>query len=108
MFTIETSIENQHLFDSFLSQHPKDVGLVKKKMLIGDSEIIQIVLALSPVMITAISAIIVEMIKSKKEFSLKNGKKEISLKGYTDKTLNSKGIQNLLTEVMNDADDGQE
>ena len=108
MFIIETKLENQHLFDNLLSQHPEDIGIVKKKMLIGDSEVINIVLALSPVMITAISAVIIEMMKSKKEFTLKNGKKEISLKGFTEKTLNSDSIQKFLTEIMNEDNDEQE
>jgi len=104
MFVIETSSQNIKVVNDLLLQHSDEIQILKSKSISLDNEIVQIVMTLSPMILTAISAVIIELIKSKKEFTLKNGDKEISLKGFNDKSFNDDTIQNILIDIMGETE----
>ena len=53
-----------------------------------DPSIMQLVMTLTPAVIASLTTLIVTLLNSKKEFSLKENGKEISLKGYSKKEIN--------------------
>jgi len=101
MLFIEIQNDNKYLFVDLITENPKTTRVIKSKSAIN-TDTLQIALTLTPVIVAAVSAIIIEMIKSKKEFTLKNGIKEISLKGFSDKAFNDDKIQSIISEFTKD------
>lgn len=87
MFILETPNVNKSIILESGILDSKDVSLAKKKGALGGTEILQLAMVITPVVITSLTTLIVTLLNSKKEFTLKANGKEISVKGFSKKEI---------------------
>ena len=87
MLIFETASNNKDIITKSNITKNDDVTLVEKNKIFGDSDIIQLAIVITPVLITSITTLIVTFVNSKKEFTIKIDGNEISMKGYSKKEI---------------------
>lgn len=103
MITITLKKEEKNFFNTFIQEHPESVIVLERKMLSGDSDLIQIMIIISPTLITVLGNIIVELIKVKKSFSIKH--KGVEINGITEKNA-IEILQHIIELEENSQDNG--
>lgn len=87
MVILETASDNESIILKSGILDSDTVSLAKKKGVLSGAEVVQLAIVITPVVITSLTTLVVTLLNSKKEFTLKANGKEISVKGFSKKEI---------------------
>lgn len=82
---LEVMLQDKKMVDELITHYTEDIQILNSRRFQGESETIQLLINLSPVIIPAIASVVVTYIRSKKHISIKY--KGLEVKGISESTV---------------------
>ena len=97
MIAIEINKNDQNILNDLLLKYPNEIQIIDTKQLIGDFGVMHATISLTSMTLPFVTKILLELIRSKKNVSLKY--KGVEVKGISEK--NVVDVLNNLLEIEN-------